>query len=183
VSAAAEWHELEETYHYVTTYAPELLSASYTEARGARVQAHVPQAAQHTTGEVLPRGGDQKSEERKSTGNFPVDRVQSVRARSVGVSDRTQRKLDKIARTHPELLDQIKDGKLSVHRACIQAGHIKEVTPLQKVSKVSTARRLSALALANPPRSCSLFTAHAAAIASSSVPCWMTTWTCLRSSD
>ena len=34
------------------------------------------------------RGGDRKSEEYKSSGNFPIDNTQSSRADSNGISDR-----------------------------------------------------------------------------------------------
>jgi hypothetical protein len=110
VSAAAKWHELEETYHYVTTYAPELLSASYTEARGARVQAPVPQAAQKTTGQGLSHGGDRRSD--TSKGKLPLEKLE-VRAKQSGVSPRTQRDLDWLARKAPEHLERVRAGESS----------------------------------------------------------------------
>ena len=51
-----KWHELEETYHYVTTYAPELLSTAYSDARKAS-QLHIIAASKEPdTGKVLPEG-------------------------------------------------------------------------------------------------------------------------------
>jgi hypothetical protein len=128
VSAAAEWHELEATYHYVTTYAPELLSGSYTEAKGARVQANVPEAAQKTTGEILPADGSVNQHNIEEASKICAP--QSQRAKESGISHYTQRKLDWLARKAPEQLQRVQNGEVSVHRACIQAGHIKEVTPL-----------------------------------------------------
>jgi hypothetical protein len=95
------WAELEQTYHFVTTYAPHLFERPCSEANGARVQARMMTGVQVTTGKVRPRGGDQKSEQRKSIGKFPID-PQAQRAATSGISDRTQRKLDRLARDYPE---------------------------------------------------------------------------------
>ena len=68
----------------------------------------------------VKRGGDRKSEEYKSTGNLPVDN-QSARAESNGISDRTQRKLDRLAKDRPDLLQRVKDKELSIQAAAIEA--------------------------------------------------------------
>jgi hypothetical protein len=78
-------------------------------------------AAKKTTGEVLPRGGDQRSTER-STGKLPVGQAQPARAASSGVSVRTQRKLDALARQAPALLARVQDGELSARRAWAEKG-------------------------------------------------------------
>jgi hypothetical protein len=78
-------------------------------------------AAEATTGETLPRGGDKKSEEWKSIGKLPIDR-QPARAASNGISERSQRKLDRLARDFPEQHERVKAGEVSVNRACIEVG-------------------------------------------------------------
>ncbi len=47
---------------------------------------------------------------------------QSARAESNGVSDRTQRKLDRLAKDRPDLLQRVKAKELSVQAAAIEAG-------------------------------------------------------------
>jgi len=64
-----------------------------------------------SNGKVLPRGRPKK------TGTVPVYQTQEQRARRNGVSLRTQRKLDLIARTHSHLTDAIALGKLSISAA------------------------------------------------------------------
>lgn len=91
-------------------------------------------AARKTTGEVLPRGGDQKSEKRKSIGNLPID-TQTARATQNGISPRTQRKLDRLARDYPPLLEKVQRGELSVHRAAQEAGFVKMATPLDMLKR------------------------------------------------
>jgi hypothetical protein len=126
----AKWHELEATYHYVTTYAPELLSASYTEAKGARVQAHTRQASlDPKTGDVLLENGH-IAERDKEGAQIAHPKSQSKRAKKSGISRRTQQHLDWLARNAKEQFERVRNGELSVHRACIQAGHIKEMSPL-----------------------------------------------------
>lgn len=92
------------------------------------------------------RGGDRKSEEYKSSGNFPIDNTQSSRADSNGISDRTQRKLDRLAKDRPDLLDRVKAKELSVQAAAIEAGIVKapDVMELAKraIGKMTTAQRL-----------------------------------------
>src|SRR5262249_6331593 len=47
---------------------------------------------------------------------------QKARAQSNGVGVVTQRKLDKLARTHPEQLERVRRNEVSVHRAMLDAG-------------------------------------------------------------
>jgi hypothetical protein len=62
-------------------------------------------------GKTLPQGRPKK------TGTVPVYQTQEQRARRNGVSLRTQRKLDLIARTHSHISDAIALGKLSISAA------------------------------------------------------------------
>lgn len=93
-----------------------------------RVQA----AAVKTTGKVLPKGGDQKSEA-KSTDNLSVDR-QEHRAVTNGVGVVTQRKLDALARRAPELLAAVQRGEMSTHAAAKAAGIVKEKSTVEKLN-------------------------------------------------
>jgi len=78
------------------------------------------QAAMATTGDVLTKSG------------FVPDRVegaqiahpcsQTMRAAGSAISRRTQQHLDALARRRPDLLDEVRSGRLSAHRAAIQAG-------------------------------------------------------------
>ena len=88
------------------------------------------EAANKTTGDVLPRGGDKKSEDARSIGNLPIDGSQSARAESAGISRRQQRKLDALANKAPAKLAEVQRGEKSVHRACIEAGIVRVPTPL-----------------------------------------------------
>lgn len=47
------------------------------------------------------------------------------KAEAAGIGERTQRKLDALARQAPELLEQVKEGRLSAHAAAIEAGIVK----------------------------------------------------------
>jgi hypothetical protein len=60
---------------------------------------------------------------------------QAERAKSSGVSRRSQQKLDRLARDFPDLHEQVKQGKLSPHRAGILAGFRKEPSALDLLKK------------------------------------------------
>jgi hypothetical protein len=123
------WHELEETYHFVASYAPDLLQRSYSEARGAYVHRHTLSAAHDPkTGTVLPEGRPRK------LGNFPSF-SQGKRAQQNGISDRTMRKLDRLARDFPDFFELVQQGKISVHRAAKAAGFVKTLTPLDTLKR------------------------------------------------
>jgi hypothetical protein len=130
----AEWAELEDTYHYVARFAPDLFQRSYSEAKGVRVQGRMRLANEQTTGKVLPEGGDQKSEERKSLLKLSSD-SQAHRAEQFGISRSSQQKLDRLARDFPDLFNQVKQGKLSIDRAGKEAGFVKTLTPLDKLTR------------------------------------------------
>jgi hypothetical protein len=134
----AEWAELEQTYQYVTRFAPDLLQGSYSKAKGEQIHARTMQAGRNPdNGKVLPEG------------NTPTAQIaqlsQTGRAGQNGISRRTQQKLDRLARDFPLLLEKVQQGEVSVHRACIRAGLVKEVTSLEVIKrhwkKLSAAER------------------------------------------
>jgi hypothetical protein len=73
-------------------------------------------AAQATTADVVPM----KQGQRTDIGNLP--KSQGRRAEAAGISERTQRNLDALARRAPALLDEVRAGRLSAHAAAVQAG-------------------------------------------------------------
>jgi hypothetical protein len=78
-----------------------------------------------TTGEVLPSDG---SVHPGNARQFAAH-AQPARAAAKGISERTQRKLDKVAQLRPELLDEIAAGRLSAHAAAVKVGAAKDPTP------------------------------------------------------
>jgi hypothetical protein len=80
-------------------------------------------AAAKTTGDVLPEGRPKK------LGKLP-SLSQAERAKQNGISPRTQKKLDRLARDSPDLHEKVKRGEMKPHRAAIEAGFVKEATPL-----------------------------------------------------
>jgi hypothetical protein len=70
--------------------------------------------------------------------NSGIAIAQKKRAEENGISRATQQNLDWLARYAPGHLKRVQNGALSVHRACIQAGHIKEVTSLQAGTRAWT---------------------------------------------
>jgi hypothetical protein len=60
---------------------------------------------------------------------------QTKRAEANGVSRFTQKRLDRLARDYPALHEQVKQGVLTLHRAGIQAGFVKELTALDALKR------------------------------------------------
>jgi DNA modification methylase len=75
----------------------------------------VAKAARLTTGDVLPA-------HRPEVGKLP--RSARARAAAAGISERTQRTLDRLAREHPDLFAQVQAGTLSAHGAAVEAGFV-----------------------------------------------------------
>ena len=67
--------------------------------------------------------------------NCRSESSQSARADSNGISDRTQRKLDRLAKDRPDLLQRVKAKELSVQAAAIEAGIIKPLSVLDAVKR------------------------------------------------
>jgi hypothetical protein len=79
--------------------------------------------------EIGNPGGDRRSEVFQSRGKLPLDPVpvpqpvpQAERAERAGIGERTQRKLDKLARERPDLHVQVAAGVKSAQAAAIEAG-------------------------------------------------------------
>lgn len=121
---------------YEAKYPYGLDGAMPLKARIARARQRVMAAASDEgTGEVLQRGGDRKSDNHKSIGNLPID-SQVIKARQNGIGERTQRKLDHVARFRPDLLECVKAGELSADKAYKIARDIKDPTALDKLQKL-----------------------------------------------
>jgi hypothetical protein len=127
----ARWKELEDTHHYCERFAPWLFERPFDEAKRTAAQEIKRRAAENTTGDVLPEG-------RPAAERTKLVRSLGERATSNGVSKAQQQKLDALARRAPALLEQVKAGELSTHRACIQAGIVKVPSPLDKAKKAFT---------------------------------------------
>lgn len=112
----------------ITAVKAEIEASSHERTRAA--------AANPETGKVLPRGGDQKSEQSKSMSKLDID-TQAERAQQNGIGRQTQIKLDALARQAPELLEQVKEGRLSAHAAAIEAGIVKVPSNLEKAKKAA----------------------------------------------
>ena len=54
--------------------------------------------------------------------------TQPVRAKSNGIGIVTQRKLDRLAKDRPDLLAMVRFNQMSVNKAAIQAGIVKQQT-------------------------------------------------------
>lgn len=104
--------------------------------RERRTKERVQAAAVATTGDVLP------SHRPKQVDNLSTS-TQSKRASLSGISVPQQKKLDRLARDYPALLESVRAGTMSVHAACIEAG-ISEPTitvPLDPEKMAHTIRR------------------------------------------
>lgn len=115
-------------------------------ASAAAARARVETAARRTTGEVLPSHRPSK-DERRQIADLPTP--QTDRAAAAGVSERTQRKLDALARRAPALLDRVRSGDMSAHAAAVEAGIVKVRTPQQIIlrewAKLTTAEQRAML--------------------------------------
>lgn len=69
------------------------------------------------------------------TSRNPGSESQSTRAASNGVHPDTQRKLDRLARDRPDLLDKVISGEMKVNRAAIEAGIVKQPSNLDLAKK------------------------------------------------
>lgn len=123
INLAVRWLELNDPAEAIGL--GEVITAATASERGKA-------AAEATTGEVLPADGFVAA--RDEQGRQIADPVgsQSARARQAGVSPRTQRNLDALARRRPDLLGQVQRKEMSTHRACIEAGIVKVKPPLEQ---------------------------------------------------
>ncbi len=80
-------------------------------------------AAKATTGEVLPGDGSVNQHTPKE-GSEIATPTQEQRARQAGISKRQQEKYDALARKSPALLNAVRAGEVSCHRADrLPSGH------------------------------------------------------------
>jgi hypothetical protein len=92
-------------------------------------------AAGKTTKEVVQQhGGDRRSEKAISRTESVLE-TRKQRAEENGVSMDTQAKLDALARQAPELLAKVQAGEMSCHRACVEAGIVREPTPVERIER------------------------------------------------
>lgn len=106
-------------------YDPILLDAIIDEYNQPIAQ-RVEQAAQQTTGETLPMGGDRKSEGYRSMYPGYID-PQFDRAAKVGISRATQARLDYLARNAPELHEAVGRGEIGARPAYDRARGIRKI--------------------------------------------------------
>jgi hypothetical protein len=108
-------------------------------------------AAGQTTGEVLQKGNPIGSNQYKRNEEMPQlgisSQSQKSRAKANGVGRDTQQRLDWLARHAPEQLERVKRGEVSAHRACIEAGRMKPLTPLQGLKRASAFLSIAPLSL------------------------------------
>jgi hypothetical protein len=79
--------------------------------------------------------GPTQEDRAASIGNLPIGH-QADRAVAAGISLRTQRKLDRLARERPDLLDEVRSGRLSAHGAALAAGIVKPPEPYQQMCRL-----------------------------------------------
>jgi hypothetical protein len=97
--------------------------AKISETQARQVGERVMAAAGVTTGVGL--GATGYVAQREEGRQIADPNSQEARSRTVGISPRTQRKLDRLARERPDLLDAVRSGRLSAHGAAIAAGIVK----------------------------------------------------------
>lgn len=157
------WSELETTYQFVVENAPGLLERPFQEVKkvvaratkqGERTDLNGLTEVQQHILEEAEKGGTQAEIARKvgvtqpyvsmtldnqNITNFDnlsklvINQEGRTKQNNVGIV--TQRKLDYLARSRPDLLQQVQTGQLSAHRAYKIAKDIKEPTPLDHLKK------------------------------------------------
>lgn len=104
------------------------IQVAIAQAKERRIQA----AWKSKPEEILPNDGS------INPGNAVqfAQHITRNRASKSGISLRTQRKLDHLARFRPDLLECVKDGELSADKAHKIARDIKDPTTLEKLQKL-----------------------------------------------
>ena len=78
----------------------------------------------------VKRGGDRGSNQHgtwEAKDNLS-NATQKARAKENGVHRKTQEKLDRLAKDRPDLLAMVRFNQMSVNKAAIQAGFVKQPT-------------------------------------------------------
>lgn len=92
------------------------------------------EAAERLDAKETKRGGDRGSNQHgtwEAKSDFVFASSQSVRAKSNGVHRDTQRKLDRLAKDRPDLLELVKSNEMSVHAAAKAAGIVKDKSQIE----------------------------------------------------
>jgi hypothetical protein len=63
-----------------------------------------------------------------------LDIGQGERAKKAGIGRQTQIKLS-LARRRPDLLEEVRAGRMTTHRAAVQAGIVKQDSPFETARK------------------------------------------------
>ena len=128
----ADFIALEKTYNFAAQFAPDLLQQSLEQADTAR---HVYEASAEVK-RGAPVGNQNAAKDKENKPEIcRIESAQSARAESNGISDRTQRKLDRLAKDRPDLLERVQAGGLSVHRAAMDAGFVKPESGLTALNR------------------------------------------------
>jgi hypothetical protein len=124
------WAELRRTY-------ARFKAGEITEEQGAEeIRSRVAKAAEATTGEVLPRAVGLNQHTGEDRYRQIAGTTQQARAKAAGISTRTQRTLDRLAKVRPDLLDEVKAGHLSAHRAALEAKIVKPLDPYDQLLRL-----------------------------------------------
>jgi hypothetical protein len=100
----------------------------------AKTSERVQQAALQTNRQVLIDRG--YVAERHEGLQIVDPKSQKARAERNCVGVMTQIKLDALARHRPDLLEEVRSGRKSAHRAAVEAGIVRERTPFEKIARL-----------------------------------------------
>jgi hypothetical protein len=126
-----------EKYLHLQPAALDQLKAGYARLRAQGVAGPVSQQQAMTAGQRGVQAAIASSDRVLAAGvnQHTVDEVAQIarpakeRAAKSGISVRTQRKLDRLARERPDLLAEVKAGRLSAHKAALEAKIVKQREP------------------------------------------------------
>jgi hypothetical protein len=110
------------------------LKAGYARLRAQGVAGPVSQqqamsAGERTTAAAVASAAEKVLPAHRPKKDAKFAASQKQRAEESGVSVYTQRKLDRLARERPDLLAEVKAGRLSAHAAAVEAEIVKRRTP------------------------------------------------------
>lgn len=115
-------------YPYGLGYSRDAIDRIIGERRAAQSKDRVKAAAEAATSEVLPRG------QPKVMSNCDIT-SQGERAAENGVSRYTAWKHARLARERPDLLEDVRAGRMSTHAAAVAAGIVRQPSPLEKAQR------------------------------------------------
>jgi hypothetical protein len=120
-----------EKYLHLRPEALDQLKAGYAQLRAQGVAGPVSQQQAMTAGQRVEAaaGTARATSQGERSDTSQILRGQKQRAEEAGVSVYTQRKLDRLARERPDLLEAVKTGRLSAHAAAVEAKIVKQREP------------------------------------------------------